>query len=140
MAVQQQGQPSNVVLGAERPIMPVVSINPALLGNQLVGGPHSLQALPIVNQPSPDQIQAAQQLQASQQMQPPSEAPNMPILVTSPERSNQMECPMMPPPASTPMIICNEDPTKMGTPSKKDPNTTKIDETSSSNSENTSGQ
>lgn len=117
MTVQQAGgQQQNVVLSSERPIMPVVSINPALIGNQIVGGAHQIQALPIVNQSSEQLAMAQQQMQAAaaaaqmQQQVSNEQQPgaNMPMLVTSPERAAgapvELQT-MMPPPAATPMSV-----------------------------------
>ncbi|CAG5081730.1 Similar to ph-p: Polyhomeotic-proximal chromatin protein (Drosophila melanogaster) [Cotesia congregata] len=58
MAIQPSQQQPGVVLGTERPIMPVVSmggvgaINSAIIGNQMVGGTPQVQAMPILAQPS----------------------------------------------------------------------------------------
>lgn len=144
MTVQQQPvTQSNVVIGpgGERSLMPVVSINPTLIGNQLVSaGPHQLQALPIVGQPGDLQAAAAaaqqmqqaaavaaaqqqhlQQQQAAQQQSAVSDqAPSMPILMTSPERA-QMEVQagvMPPPPPATPMSV--DDKTEKTSTPKKD--------------------
>ncbi|OXU20022.1 hypothetical protein TSAR_004280 [Trichomalopsis sarcophagae] len=152
MAVQQSPQQQqNMVLGGERPIMPVVSINPALIGNQIVGGAHQLQALPIVGQPT-DQLQVAaaaaaaqqqmqhqlQQQQQTQQAAPSEQAPSMPMLVTSPERagSGQVELQMMqqpPGPPGTPLAAAIEDAAKLGTPSKKDATEDSNTDTSNAN-------
>lgn len=153
MAVQQSPQQQqNMVLGGERPIMPVVSINPALIGNQIVGGAHQLQALPIVGQPT-DQLQAAaaaaaaqqqmqhqlQQQQQAQQATPSEQAPSMPMLVTSPERagSGQVELQIMqqpPGPPGTPLTAAIDDAAKMGTPKKDGTEDSNMD-TSSANGE-----
>lgn len=143
MTVQQQPvTQSNVVQlgpGGERSMMPVVSINPALIGNQLVSaGPHQLQALPIVSQQGDLQAAAAaaaaqqqmqqaaavaaaqqQHLQQQAAQQQSEQAPSMPLLMTSPERA-QIEVQtgvMHPPPPSTPMSV-DDKTDKISTPKK----------------------
>ncbi|XP_034947766.1 polyhomeotic-proximal chromatin protein-like isoform X3 [Chelonus insularis] len=106
---QQQGVAPGVVLGAERPIMPVVSmgvgvattlqmgqvqqppmstvqqhplpaLNPALIGNQMVSGTSQVQTMPMLAQSS--------DVQPSQQSDNNASTP----MIVAPERNQQNEC------------------------------------------------
>lgn len=144
MTVQQQPvtQSNQVVIGpaGDRSLVPtMVSINPTIIGNQLVSAGHP-QLQTIVSQPgdlqaaaaaaaAQQQIQqaaavaaAAQQQQLQQQaaQQQSEQAPSMPLLMTSPERT-QIEVQtgvMPPPPPATPMSV--DEKAEKANPPKKD--------------------
>ncbi|XP_063986929.1 polyhomeotic-like protein 1 isoform X2 [Diachasmimorpha longicaudata] len=117
-------QQSGVVLGTERPIMPVVSmggvgvgvattlqmnpvqqsqmqgvqqlpiatLNPTLIGNQVVSGGSQVQTLPLI-QPANEQQQQQQQQQQQSPTQPPQDnASTAGMVITSPERSHSNDC------------------------------------------------
>ncbi|EFN76859.1 Polyhomeotic-like protein 2 [Harpegnathos saltator] len=128
MTLQQQQQPG-VVLGADRPIMPVVSvggvgvgvattsqmnqvpqtpmpavqqlplsaINPTIISNQILSGASQVQTMPIVN--------------TAQDQQNQHDNTNSTIMITSPERNPQAECPLMSSTTNPP--VANDDGLKL---------------------------
>lgn len=127
MTLQQQQQPS-VVLGTDRPIMPVVSvggvgvattsqmnpvpqppmstvqqlplptINPTIIGSQIVSGTSQVQAMPIVN---------------TTQDQQTHDNTNSTIMITSPDRNSQTECSLILPSTTNPPVATDDDSLKI---------------------------
>lgn len=57
------------------------AINPTIIGNQILSGTSQVQTMPIVN--------------ATQDQQTTHDTTNSTIMITSPERNSQAECPLM---------------------------------------------